>query len=159
MGVAREREMVSISGSVFLTRDRMVCNGRCGPWTYLAILHVWSDSCSFRGCAIAALFIHRESWQARLLSWAPLVYVGKVSYGIYLFHPFVSGAVERGLRLKGNGSAPGQLVVFFSTLAGSPLVAGLHFQYVETRFLKLRNRKAKRDAERLVLTSPPASAL
>src|ERR1017187_2175723 len=41
--------MVSISGSVFLTRDRMVCNGRCRPWTYLALLHVWSDCCSFRG--------------------------------------------------------------------------------------------------------------
>jgi hypothetical protein len=39
------------------------------------------------------------------------------------------------------------------------LVTGLHFQYVETRFLKLRDRKANRDAERLVVTSPPASAL
>jgi peptidoglycan/LPS O-acetylase OafA/YrhL len=111
------------------------------------------------GLVVAALFIQRESWLARLLSWGPLVYVGKVSYGIYLFHPFVIGAVERTLRLRGNGSAPAQLAVFFSALAGSTLVAGLHFQYVETRFLKLRDRKAKRDAERLVLTSPPASAL
>ncbi len=91
------------------------------------------------GLAIVVLFMHPESWPARLLSCVPLIYLGKVSYGIYLFHPFVIRAVTRTFHPTGNGneSAPAQLAVFFSVLGASTLVAGLHFKYVETRFSQL----------------------
>jgi peptidoglycan/LPS O-acetylase OafA/YrhL len=96
------------------------------------------------GFVIVGLFIQPESWPARLLSWAPLVLVGKISYGIYLFHPFVIGAQERVFHLIENPGTAAQLTSFLLALSGSILVAGLHYRYVETGFLKLRERKVKR---------------
>ncbi len=35
---------------------------------------------------IVGLWRDSTSWPARFLSWAPLVYLGKISYGLYLYH-------------------------------------------------------------------------
>ncbi|MBS1563823.1 MAG: acyltransferase [Bacteroidetes bacterium] len=75
----------------------------------------------------------------------PLVYFGKISYGIYVFHPFVS----YGLRFC-CGRFPGLLqliqkmpaLYFIFLLSGAILFAHLSYRYYEQRFLRLKRREA-----------------
>ncbi|WP_022834403.1 acyltransferase family protein [Salisaeta longa] len=41
----------------------------------------------------------------RLLSWGPLVYLGRISYGLYVFHLLAMGLVDRGLAWMGWADA------------------------------------------------------
>lgn len=94
------------------------------------------------GTLVMALFLHQRSWPARLLSWAPVAYVGKVSYGIYLFHPFAIGLSIRAAHFIGLGQPNflQRVALFPVALVASTLLAGLHYRYVESHFLKLRDR-------------------
>ncbi|MBN9416144.1 MAG: acyltransferase [Candidatus Eremiobacteraeota bacterium] len=47
------------------------------------------------GLVVLGLRHHPRSWLTRALSWGPLVRLGKISYGTYLVHLFLSGPVER----------------------------------------------------------------
>ena len=44
---------------------------------------------SFFAWVLAASVSGMKARYARLLSWAPLVYLGKISYGIYVYHVFI----------------------------------------------------------------------
>src|ERR1022692_3956312 len=61
---------------------------------------------------ILAVFLQPESMLSRWLSWPPMVFVGKISYGIYLFHPPFWEALARlmGLRFGAVGSVRQELV-------------------------------------------------
>jgi peptidoglycan/LPS O-acetylase OafA/YrhL len=43
----------------------------------------------FLAWILAASISGMKDRYARLLSWAPLVYLGKISYGIYVYHVFI----------------------------------------------------------------------
>jgi len=94
------------------------------------------------GMLIMALFLQPMSWPSRLLSWRPMVFIGKVSYGIYLFHPFAWAIAGRALRLhdRVQESLLASLLAFASTVALSTLIAWLHYRLIERRFLALRER-------------------
>ena len=47
---------------------------------------------------IAAVFAQPKSILARMLSWKPLVHLGRISYGTYLFHLGIAWAVLKCLR-------------------------------------------------------------
>jgi peptidoglycan/LPS O-acetylase OafA/YrhL len=110
------------------------------PWLYLtagstiAALSV--------GAVVVALFLQRDSWSSRLLSLPPLVFVGKLSYGVYLFHLLVWNGVAFTMGLR--GIIEGSLIIEFfavSLVCGiSVLVAWIHYNLVEVRFLSLRER-------------------
>jgi peptidoglycan/LPS O-acetylase OafA/YrhL len=61
----------------------------------------WSLGAKFAGLVAAVLLFqiyHRQrSWFVRLLDKPPLRFVGRVSYGAYLFHPFIHLPVVRDL--------------------------------------------------------------
>lgn len=104
----------------------------------------WTVGSTFAATSVAgvilAIFLQPRSWPARLLAFRPLVFVGKISYGIYLFHVLVILAVRRTLHLHGihDPSVAAELTVLATTLAGSVMVAWLHYRYVESFFLSLR---------------------
>jgi peptidoglycan/LPS O-acetylase OafA/YrhL len=91
---------------------------------------------------IASVFAQPHSLVSRILSYRPLVSLGRVSYGIYLFHV---GIVLLSLRALSWASWPGGAktrcaIVALMGLAITWIVAALHYRYVERWFLSLRDR-------------------
>jgi peptidoglycan/LPS O-acetylase OafA/YrhL len=73
---------------------------------------------------------------ARLLSARPLVHVGRVSYGVYLFHVPVLGALKRTLPVL----AEQPLALFPAAFALSIALASASYRYLEGPLLALRER-------------------
>jgi len=101
-----------------------------GPW--MGRLGYWLT-------AVAAFFIVGDlvlspySYMRRALSWAPLVYLGTISYGLYLFHYPLYGIIDRYVSHVGYGP---KLALKLSLCV---LVAALSYHLVEVRFLRLKN--------------------
>jgi peptidoglycan/LPS O-acetylase OafA/YrhL len=72
----------------------------------------------------------------RLLSMRPLVYVGKVSYGVYLFHVPVLGSLERACPWL----VERPLALFPPAFLLSVLLAGICFRTIEMPLLALKER-------------------
>ncbi len=121
-------------------------HGSAGTWT-------WRMTGDFAGVDLATfglllLGIRQESLVARALSLAPLRALGRISYGFYVFHliPFffylrLGERLARRLPALGKllpGSGLAAIVAFLATL----LLASLSFRYLETPFLRLKNRLA-----------------
>lgn len=69
----------------------------------------------------------------RLLSHKPLFYIGRISYGLYLYHPFCYTLAE--YYLQGNHS---EVIRFFVCFGGTFVVSCLSYYLFELRFLKLK---------------------
>jgi peptidoglycan/LPS O-acetylase OafA/YrhL len=90
---------------------------------------------------IAMLWYGPTDWISRALSWKPLAYVGKISYGMYLYHMFchyltwdvITSGIENWPRWPKFGL---RLLVYFVTTLG---VATLSYQLLEKRFLRLKS--------------------
>jgi peptidoglycan/LPS O-acetylase OafA/YrhL len=79
---------------------------------------------------------------ARLLTWRPLVYIGTVSYGVYLFHLFVvpvAGIVERKVGVNLPIPAPG-LGRFVVVAIVSIAVAALSWTFIERPINEQKHR-------------------
>jgi len=102
---------------------------------------------------VIGLLLQPRSWPARILSCSPLVFVGKISYGIYLFHDPVWRMVAELMHLRSEavGTVPQEVIAIVAVWAISVGVAWLHYRFVETRFLALRERHEDATAR------PPAS--
>ncbi|HYC76902.1 MAG TPA: acyltransferase [Planctomycetota bacterium] len=76
---------------------------------------------------------------ARLLRWRPIAALGAISYGIYLLHLLVQGAIGRvaGGALDGRPAAR-----FAATFAAAAVVAAASYVVFERPFLRLKRRFA-----------------
>jgi peptidoglycan/LPS O-acetylase OafA/YrhL len=86
--------------------------------------------------------------EARLFGVRPLVALGQISYGLYLWHPLVLhalGAPPRGFSLRGVAG-----------VAGAIAVAVLSRRFVELPFLRRKRREVP--AQRSTRTTSPAGA-
>lgn len=83
---------------------------------------------------IADLVFGRHSIFRQLLSVAPLTYVGKISYGIYLLHLLVFDIVDIVLP---NDWLPRKIII---KVVGSVLIASVSFHLLESPFLRLKRR-------------------
>jgi peptidoglycan/LPS O-acetylase OafA/YrhL len=73
--------------------------------------------------------------EGRILSWRPLVYVGSISYGLYLWHwPFVWSGLE-------GGVAPWQMLAL---VIAALWVAAVSHRFIERPFLKSARPFARR---------------
>jgi peptidoglycan/LPS O-acetylase OafA/YrhL len=90
--------------------------------------------------ALMAIVLQPMSWPARLLGTHPLVMIGRVSYGIYLFHLMVIMGVTHFWRLDSYSSIWRQVLEFIVILVFTSLIAGLHYFLIERRFLALREK-------------------
>jgi peptidoglycan/LPS O-acetylase OafA/YrhL len=75
---------------------------------------------------------------ARWLAIKPMVYLGSISYGMYMLHMLCKSVVTKLLgaaRIDVDG-----LAVFFLTFGMATVVAGLSFRYFESYFLRLKLR-------------------
>ncbi|OQP50838.1 hypothetical protein A4H97_03155 [Niastella yeongjuensis] len=68
----------------------------------------------------------------RMLKAKPLLYSGKISYGLYVYHPMCIGLLL--LVFKGNAS----MLSFGLTIISSYLIATLSYYLFEVKFLKLK---------------------
>jgi peptidoglycan/LPS O-acetylase OafA/YrhL len=69
-------------------------------------------------CVIAAADRGVTGWAGHVLSWRPLVYCGRISYGIYAYHLFVPWALTKVFRAAGHGfPAPGPARLVVASLA------------------------------------------
>lgn len=88
---------------------------------------------------VGACVIREDHGLAWSLKWSPLVYIGTISYGMYLLHMLSKNAVQRiggaviGSHLPDN-------VLFAATVAVSIGAATVSFRYFEKPFLRIKSR-------------------
>jgi peptidoglycan/LPS O-acetylase OafA/YrhL len=100
----------------------------------------------FVGFGCIALFLSVYGMPARWIP-APLVYLGKISYGLYVFHKlaldFATWILNRvpvhALKTSHTLFASGHIVLGFAMTTGAAM---LSYRYFETPFLKLKDKFA-----------------
>jgi peptidoglycan/LPS O-acetylase OafA/YrhL len=87
-----------------------------------------------------------------------MVFVGKISYGIYLFHDPLWDALARlmGLRFGKVGTLPQEVAAVPLVFFGSVALAWIHFIIVEKRFLAWRDRMDSKRKARLATEAAAA---
>jgi peptidoglycan/LPS O-acetylase OafA/YrhL len=74
---------------------------------------------------------------AQIPKWmGPFVYFGKISYGLYVFHPLIIEAVKMVMGHHASGPVARSLIALPLTLA----VASLSYRFLESPFLNLKHR-------------------
>jgi len=96
---------------------------------------------SFVAFSVSALLIillvYKPRFAVKALSFAPLVWIGRVSYGLYLWHWTIRYFVY------GNQNLPESYTQMTFVIAASFFFTILSYYCVEKPFLKLKNRYGK----------------
>lgn len=97
------------------------------------------------GLLLLEIVRNQRSWLVRVLEWPSLRYLGRISYGFYLFHPIATFALAVPLIHRLTGANPhlspsAQLLVDF---AMSLTAAALSWTFFERKFLDLRTAPAE----------------
>ena len=82
-------------------------------------------------------------WFGAVLDWSPLRYLGKISYGVYLYHYFMPRVIESLIKFLGfaqPGNPSAALLAFLLTL----LAAALSWHLVEKPISDLKNKLSER---------------
>jgi peptidoglycan/LPS O-acetylase OafA/YrhL len=91
------------------------------------------------GAALLISCVIQENHRLQFfLNWAPINYIGKVSYGLYLLHMFCNAGIM--MLIKKTGIQLGPAGVFIVVLALSLVIASLSFNTFEKFFLQLKPR-------------------
>lgn len=76
---------------------------------------------------LVVLEAQRRSWAARLFNAAPLVLIGQISYGIYLFHPYVMHPVRNFIERR-TGLAELGIVASMGAVIGAAYLSFIWFE-------------------------------
>jgi len=102
----------------------------------------YGGSAAIMACLLAYLVACRPARLIRVLEWPPLAYVGKVSYGVYLYQ---SGAIDLLQDVVGiPTTGPGKLLFTLGAFALAILAAAASYRFLEAPILKLKGRFAPR---------------
>jgi peptidoglycan/LPS O-acetylase OafA/YrhL len=118
--------------------------GRGGGGLYM--LRHWLVTLFAATLLVPAMFASdRGGAIRRVLGWRPLLYVGLVSYGVYLWHYAVVQQTANGIsgwltNTLGFGPTARFLVLFATGLAGAIAIASVSYYLVERPFLSLKGR-------------------
>jgi peptidoglycan/LPS O-acetylase OafA/YrhL len=132
--------------AIVLTLNRTLVLGTQSPPVMQAVV----DLAIIIGSAAIVIWIatNQSTRVTQFLEWRPLEYVGRISYGVYLYHMFIpdfgsGGKLASKLGLP-HGSAfvsvLGLLVCFAMTVG----VAHLSWRYIEQPILRLKDRRVGR---------------
>ncbi len=80
----------------------------------------------------------QNGWPAAALRVRPVVWLGKVSYSLYLVHPFVLDPLRRICLKFGHQTSPGaKLMIFVGVgITSAIIAAGLSFELIEVRLTR-----------------------
>ena len=84
-------------------------------------------------CLIAEITLHPQGWLARGLGTAPLRYIGKLSYGLYLYHFVIFSTTPPPIA---HPIASRQMLDFLATFA----LAALSYHFIEQPCLRFKTR-------------------
>jgi peptidoglycan/LPS O-acetylase OafA/YrhL len=116
---------------------------------YTLFVRTAGPTLSSAGCAGLVLWLicSRGSAETAWLRIAPLQYLGKISYGMYMLHPLTWWVMfeltKKGLWHTGSDRVPD----IFLKMALSAAFAALSWHFVEQPFVKLKNRFSYRRSE------------
>jgi len=88
-------------------------------------------------CLVAHVYLNRESLATRLLSFAPLAFLGRISYGVYLYHLLVRNFI---MWCLGTGSQRLAFVFDFPLIL---LVSWISYKYYEQPLIEWGRRRAE----------------
>lgn len=90
-------------------------------------------------CAVIIYSVVKHGLFNRFLEWSPLRYLGKISYGLYVYHlPIVWFAIR--VRDFGVEDPFAKPVIALTSFLGTLLVASLSYRYLEKPLLNLKDR-------------------
>jgi peptidoglycan/LPS O-acetylase OafA/YrhL len=103
---------------------------------------------SVYSCLFVVVICHVSTIGTTNLLESPLPrYLGRISFGIYMFHPVVIGAVLTAAKaLDVQLTIAGQMIVYLSAVGATVAVAALSFEYFESRVLRLNANPEKSGA-------------
>jgi peptidoglycan/LPS O-acetylase OafA/YrhL len=107
-------------------------------WGY-TLVNLWS--------ATLVMTLLQENAVARFFRWGPLAHVGKISYGVYIFHLPILVLARRHLGFFYTSTLLGQVLVFALYLAVTLAVSQVSYVWFERRFLALKNTRFVRPAK------------
>jgi len=99
--------------------------------SFLAVFFAWM---------ILWLLKNRSSFKARLFRTAPLTESGKISYGMYLYHPVIMYFCMKLLQTGNCLNSPRDVLMIFLAITGSITVSWMSFHLFESRLLSLAHR-------------------
>jgi len=103
----------------------------------LFVFQVWPPAVALFGACLVRFAIEPEvDWRLKWLTWAPVRHVGKVSYGLYVYHYFVPEAVALVVDFPRKGKLRRVLGVPMIGLAF--IIAELSWRFVERPILALK---------------------
>ena len=98
----------------------------------------YSVSALVMAAGIAWIQTSRPAWILRILEHRSLVFCGRISYGMYLFHGIVLALL---LHEFGRPTSPVAETLFgLGVVGGTVFVAFLSYRYFESRFLRMKKR-------------------
>jgi peptidoglycan/LPS O-acetylase OafA/YrhL len=115
------------------------------PWR--AILGLFSMSLLAVSifCAAFIGYQRRHAYSRYLLEGRPIVYLGRISYGIYLYHFIILHALDA----RGSENPDGvPLATLLTFLALTVVVPAISFKFIESPLLRIKERLNKRPADR-----------
>lgn len=106
-------------------------------------------------CAVLLYGVVRHGWAVRILEWPPLRYLGKISYGMYVYHLAIIWLMGYFFNLNLAERFP--LPLALVTFALVWVVAALSYQWMEKPIMDLKDRFFDVPPER-ILQDPRPSA-
>lgn len=124
------------AGQVFL----FLMNGKITSFGYDLNLihygqHIWGYTLINLWAASLLLLLCQPNWLSRLFANPALAYIGKISYGMYVFHLLVMVFV---LRIAGKQHSLLNLATFLAYIVLLVLVCAASYHFFESRFLALK---------------------
>ena len=139
--LARYGRMLLMIGSAVLAW-RLYQTREAQPFTYFG-LAVLTPAVNLVSLGLVMLAIAPESLFGRLCSLRPAVWLGRMSYGLYLYHClFVTYAVQimQPSLKRYIGSSAGMLLMMLVTFAVTCTVSWLSYRYMEMPLLRFKER-------------------
>ncbi|MDR5827180.1 acyltransferase [Caballeronia sp. LP006] len=115
------------------------------PYSYTALYVLYGACIAMLVCAIAC---SASGPLLRVLEWAPLAALGKISYGFYLYHGFIPD-FYKSVSVKALFGASGvpwwaRFLCVLASFALTWILARLSWRFIEAPILRLKNRRFMR---------------